>query len=90
MIRRLLQWLLSLALETDKIICFAVRWIAAFVFFVILGQGTLPRTDQSISGFVGSCAAAGRPWAIIAQKIIDFVMLNPEHCQNAITNDGAD
>lgn len=39
---------------------------------------------ESISSHVGKLAAEGHPQAELAEKVINFIMLNnPQHCQNA-------
>lgn len=49
--------------------------------------GGQPR--ETISGTVGRAAAAGKWWAIhIAQPLINFIMMNPNHCQGAAKIEG--
>ena len=86
MIRRLLRWLLRMILGCDKLVCV---WLRGFGY-VWFNWGELPETDESISGWVGRRAEAGAKWALIAQSIVNFIMMNPEHCRNAIANDGTD
>ena len=86
MIKRLLKWLLRMILGCDKLACVWIRgW--GYVWF---NWGELPETDESISGWVGRRAQDGAKWALIAQTIVNFIMRNPDHCRNAITNDWND
>lgn len=86
MIGRFSQWALRFILGLDKLLCVWLRgW--GYVWF---NWGELPETDESISGWVGRCAEAGNKWALTAQRVVNFIMRNPNHCQRAIADDGAD
>ena len=39
------------------------------------------RPDETISGNVGYNAKQGKPWALKAEKIINFIMRSPTHCR---------
>jgi hypothetical protein len=39
--------------------------------------------DETISSRVGRGALAGKPWAVVAEKVIDFIF-GQGHCKNAI------
>jgi hypothetical protein len=67
----------------------AACWLRGW-FYVWLGMGELPSADETMSAFVGRNAIAGRPWALVAEKVIDFVMRQPGHCRAAIGHDDQD
>ncbi|BCK65727.1 hypothetical protein KAM338_23410 [Aeromonas caviae] len=45
------------------------------------------RPDETISGNVGYNAKQGKPWALKAEKIINFIMRSPTHCRDSIEYD---
>lgn len=50
--------------------------------------GGSPR--ETISGTVGRAAQAGAPWAKwLAQPVVNLVMLNSKHCQQAAANEAS-
>lgn len=85
MFGRLLHWLLTLFTSIDQVGQVLIRGPK----YVLL-NGPKPSADMTISDWVGQSANAGIPLGIAAQKIIDFIMRNPNHCQQAITDDGKD
>lgn len=68
-----LFWLL------DKYLLFLIK---AF-FFVWLNRGHAPTLDYTVSAYVGLHASLGERWALIAAKVIGWLMLNPKHCFQA-------
>lgn len=88
--KRLGLWLVRFALWFDKSSCFLPRWIVSFFTYVILNRSGLPRTDRSWSGWVGECALQNQGWALVAQKLVNFIMMNPNHCGNAVGHDSND
>lgn len=45
------------------------------------------RPDETISGNVGYNAKQGKPWALRAEKVINFIMRSPTHCRDSIEYD---
>lgn len=45
------------------------------------------RPDETISGNVGYNAKQGKPWALRAEKAINFIMRSPTHCRDSIEYD---
>jgi len=45
------------------------------------------RPDETISGNVGYNAAQGKKWALICEKIINFIMRSKTHCRDSIEYD---
>lgn len=45
------------------------------------------RPDETISGNVGYNAKHGKPWALKAEKIINFIMRSSTHCRDSIEYD---
>jgi hypothetical protein len=83
---RFSNWIGRLATSADQLFCVWVRgW--GFVWF---GIGDLPSADETLSAFVGKQAIAGKKWALIAEKVIDFLMTQKGHCRRAIARDGQD
>ena len=67
---------------------FAV-WVRGF-FFVWFNMGELPSADETLSAFVGRNAILNRRWALIAERVIDFLMTQKGHCRAAISRDDDD
>lgn len=58
--------------------------------FHVLGLCSAPSADDTISDVVGRNAILGKKWALVAEKVINFIMQNPEHCREAIARDDND
>jgi hypothetical protein len=72
--------------SADQLLCVWIRgW--SFVWF---GIGELPSADETISAWVGRNAIAGNRAALVAEKVIDFLMMQPGHCRAAIARDDND
>jgi hypothetical protein len=84
-IKRLGAWTLRMLIAIDQLIgCWLKGWC-----YVWIG-GELPSADETLSAWVGRKAVEGKRWALIAEKIIDKIMLHPGHCRLAIENDDRD
>lgn len=86
MIDRFFAWVERFIIACDK---FVAVWLRGWGF-VWFNWGELPSTDESISGWVGRSAIAGEKWALVAEKVIDAIMLAPGHCREAVQHDKAD
>lgn len=83
---RFANWFERMLICLDQLFaCWLRGW-----FFVWFNKGELPSADETLSAFVGRYAEAGQRWAIIAEKVIDFLMQNPSHCRRAIQRDDSD
>lgn len=83
---RLADWSLRMFATLDQALCV---WIRGFGY-VWFGIGELPSADETISAWVGRNAIAGNKAALIAEKVIDFVMTQKGHCRAAIARDDLD
>lgn len=45
------------------------------------------RPDETISGNVGYNAQQGKRWALVCEKIINFIMRSDTHCRDSIEYD---
>lgn len=83
---RLSNWLGRMFVCCDQMVAVWLRgW--AYVWF---GLGELPSADETLSAFIGRSAIAGKPWALKAEKLIDFLMTQPGHCRRAVERDDDD
>jgi hypothetical protein len=84
MASRFRPWLKQWAISVDQLALVTL----CFVTFVLLGRGSCPDADETISSRVGRNAAGGARWAVIAEWSIDrlFVALGdtPSHCRRSI------
>ena len=83
---RFSNWLGRMFVCLDQL--FAV-WVRGF-FYVWMNRGGLPSADETISAFVGRMAILNHPWALRAEKVIDFLMTQKGHCRRAIGHDDND
>ena len=67
---------------------FAAVWIRGWLY--VWFNAEKPSADETISAWVGRNAIAGRPWALLAEKIIDAIMITPGHCRRAVERDRMD
>ncbi|MBB5987442.1 hypothetical protein [Sphingobium lignivorans] len=86
MIARTLNWLHVMLIALDR--------LAQTIIFglpYMLGLGPKPMAKDSISAVVGRSAIAGRRWALIAERIIDWIFERlgepPGHCRRAVAQD---
>ena len=83
---RFSNWIGRLFTGLDQL---AAVWIRGFSY-VWFGIGELPSADETISAWVGRNAIAGNRIALIAERVIDFLMTQPGHCRRAVSRDGQD
>lgn len=67
----------------------AAVWLRGWAY-VWFGIGELPSADETISAWVGRNAIAGNRHALIAEKVIDFLMTQKGHCRRAVARDDDD
>ena len=85
MIKRFLLWIVTNLICLDQWAQVLIRG-PKYIFL----NGPKPSADMTISDWVGQCANAGIRLGIIAQEDIDFLFMNPNHCQQAIADDAKD
>jgi hypothetical protein len=83
---RLSDWLGRMFVCADQMFCV---WLRGW-FFVWFGMGKLPSADETLSAFVGRMAMLNHPWALRAERAIDFLMTEKGHCRAAIRRDDND
>jgi hypothetical protein len=84
MIRRLGIWTLRMLICLDQLLgCWLRGW-----WYVWIG-GDPPSADETISHWIGQAADDGKPWAVVAQQLVD-ALLGAGHCQRAIAHDDRD
>jgi hypothetical protein len=66
----------------DQVACVTFRGLG----YVWCG-GEMPNADETISGWVGRRAIAGKHWALIAERVIDFPFSPAGHCRRAAEHD---
>lgn len=83
MIRRLLAWLRELLIALDQL----AHVVLGGPKYWIVG-GPVPSADETISSKVGRMAIRGKRWALVAERVIDwlFELLGeqPGHCRREI------
>jgi hypothetical protein len=81
--RRLALWTRCLLVSLDQL----AHTILAGPKYLIRG-GPAPNPDETISSKVGRMAIRGRPWALIAERPIDWLFVRlgaaPGHCRRMI------
>jgi hypothetical protein len=82
---RFSNWLGAMLTCLDQL---AAVWLRGFGY--VWFGGELPSADETISAWVGRNAIAGNRAALIAEKVIDFLMTQPGHCRRAIARDDED
>lgn len=70
----------------DQLACVIIR----SPFYILFDWGGAPSADRTISAYVGIKAETGHKWALVAEKIIDGIMLAKGHCRGAIARDARD
>jgi hypothetical protein len=81
LLRRLRTWAWQLLLSFDQL---GLLLIQLFTY-VLLARGGVPNCDETISSKVGRNAAAGKRWAIVAEKVINTLLwFDPDHCRSSI------
>ena len=81
---RLRPWLWQYLIALDQLghvgLCF---WT-----YVLLGRGSCPNADETISSRVGRAAILDRPWALALERPIDWIFERlgdgPGHCRRSI------
>lgn len=76
---RLGRWVVSWLIAFDQLV---QVWAAGWTY-VWLARGDCPNPDETISSCVGRFAERGRPWALIAEKLIDAVF-GAGHCRRSV------
>lgn len=83
---RFSDWFGRMFVAVDQLFCV---WLRGW-FFVWFGMGGLPSADETLSAFVGRMAILNHPWALRAERVIDFLMTQKGHCRQAIGRDDDD
>lgn len=82
---RIADCLLTLFTCVDQMFCVCLR----SPFYIVRG-GERPSADETLSAFVGRMAILNHPWALRAERVIDFLMTQKGHCRAAISRDDLD
>lgn len=84
MTARLKLWTWQLLLAIDQL----AHVLVCFGTYVLLGRGACPSADETISSRVGRAAVKGRRWALLAERIINWIFVRlgdaPNHCRRSI------
>ena len=82
--RRLRPWIWQLLIAIDQL----AHVVIGFFTYVLLGRGSCPNSDETISSRVGRNAMKGRRWALLAEIVIDWLAerLGDEknHCRRSV------
>lgn len=83
-LQRLKVWVWQWLIAIDQL---AHVWVAGWTF-VWLGRGECPNADETISSRVGRAAVAGRSWALVLERVINWLAVRvgdqPNHCRRNI------
>lgn len=80
-LKRLGVWSWQMLIAFDQLGLLLIQ----FPTYVLLGRGSKPNCDETISSKVGCNAAAGKRWALVAEKIINRLLwFDPNHCRDSI------
>lgn len=84
MLERFGPWLRQFAISVDQLVLVLI----CFGTFVVLGRGSCPNADETISSRVGRNAMRGARWARAAEWVIDRMFMAfgdaPGHCRRSI------
>lgn len=82
MLRRIKHLTLDLLISFDQF----VQTLVFGIYYLIFG-GANPNPDETISSVVGKASMSGKPWAKVAEKVINFIfglLGEKNHCFNSI------